>query len=87
MAKIYGGRSKYLVKNDLKYFLIANGLVPAVFLASMFFVIINVLKLETSSTFILLFVVSAMFFLSKMAKEARIVSRLVNKKSNKYFRG
>lgn len=87
MAKIYGGKSKYLVKKDLKYFLIGNGLVPVIFLISMFFIITNVLKFKGGSFFIFLVLVLVIFFASKMAKEARVVSMLSNKKSNKYHYG
>ncbi|MDD4211646.1 MAG: hypothetical protein PHC46_04615 [Clostridia bacterium] len=32
MAKIYGGRSKYLVKSDLKFFTLAGAIIPALIL-------------------------------------------------------
>ena len=87
MAIIYGGRSKYLVKNDWKFSSIAGFFIPAILIIGFSMIISNILKIKGSDWLILILLILATFYIKKIGKEAKIVQKLVEKKAGKFERG
>lgn len=94
MAKIYGGRSKYLVKNDWKFFTIAGAVIPALILVFVFCVIalmFSVLDLKInpyiSLTLMLFLVLMLKRFKNTTGKDMLKTQKLAYRISDRYNRG
>lgn len=94
MAKIYGGRSKYLVKSDLKFFTLAGAIIPALILFLGFLMIrlmLLVLDLKinpyVSLIFMLFLVLMIKRFKNTTGKYMLKTQKWAYRKSDKYNRG
>ena len=94
MAKIYGSRSKYLVKNDWKFFTIAGLIIPAFIFAFgflmiklMLLVLGSKINLYISLTFMLFLVLMIKRFKNTTGKDMLKTQKLAYKISDKFNRG
>lgn len=94
MAKIYGGRSKYLVKNDVKLFTLAGLVIPLfalVICILMFRTMLNISNLKGNPYVILIasivFILAVKRFINTTGKDMRKTQKWAYRKSDKYNRG
>lgn len=94
MAKIYGGRSKYLVKNDVKLFTLAGLVIPLfalVICILIFRTMLNISNLKGNSYVILIasivFILAVKRFINTTGKDMRKTQKWAYRKSDKYNRG
>jgi len=72
VAKIYGGKSKYLIKNDLKFFAIGDFIIPVLFTVLFFYIFkiaINLMNLKINSYILPIIIFFFIFFINNFGKD------------------
>jgi|GEM_PF-5329643 len=94
MAKIYGGKSKYLVKKDLKFNIFGNLFIPILIISFCYIMIRAMLGFITLNgasytTVVLLFILILVIkiFENTTGKDMLRIRKFCNIKSDKYHRG
>lgn len=90
MARIYGGRSKYLIKNDLKFFAIGDFIIPVLCMLLFYCVIkiaMNLINLKINSYIPTIIIFALIFCIKKFRNNVFKIQKISRQISNNFYYG